>query len=87
MGEYARKLAHIARWHAMGLYGQTGTGRGQRIQPCPGGLGGDDALLNASRDQGDQRGPVQGAAAVERPKRCLLGLRGGALRGVVGIKS
>jgi hypothetical protein len=27
MGEYARKLAHIARWHAMGLYGQTGTGR------------------------------------------------------------
>ena len=27
MGEYARKMAHIARWHAMGLYGQTGTGR------------------------------------------------------------
>ena len=27
MSEYARKLAHIARWHAMALYGQTGTGR------------------------------------------------------------
>jgi len=27
MGEFARKLAHIARWHAMSLYGQTGTGR------------------------------------------------------------
>jgi hypothetical protein len=27
MSEYGRKLAHIARWHAMGLYGQTGTGR------------------------------------------------------------
>jgi len=27
VGEYARKLAHIARWHAMSLYGQTGTGR------------------------------------------------------------
>ena len=27
MSEYARKLAHIARWHAMSLYGQTGTGR------------------------------------------------------------
>jgi hypothetical protein len=27
MSEYARKLAHITRWHAMGLYGQTGTGR------------------------------------------------------------
>jgi hypothetical protein len=26
-GEFARKLAHIARWHAMSLYGQTGTGR------------------------------------------------------------
>jgi hypothetical protein len=27
VSEYARKLAHIARWHAMSLYGQTGTGR------------------------------------------------------------
>jgi len=27
MGEFARKLAHIARWHSMSLYGQTGTGR------------------------------------------------------------
>lgn len=27
LGEYARKLAHVARWHAMSLYGQTGTGR------------------------------------------------------------
>ncbi len=27
MSEYGRKLAHIARWHAMSLYGQTGTGR------------------------------------------------------------
>jgi len=27
VGEFARKLAHIARWHAMSLYGQTGTGR------------------------------------------------------------
>jgi hypothetical protein len=27
VGRYARKLAHIARWHAMSLYGQTGTGR------------------------------------------------------------
>jgi hypothetical protein len=27
MSEYARKLAHLARWHAMSLYGQTGTGR------------------------------------------------------------
>jgi len=27
MSEFARKLAHIARWHAMSLYGQTGTGR------------------------------------------------------------
>ena len=27
MSEYARKLAHITRWHAMSLYGQTGTGR------------------------------------------------------------
>ena len=27
LSEYARKLAHIARWHAMSLYGQTGTGR------------------------------------------------------------
>jgi hypothetical protein len=24
MSEFARKLAHIARWHAMSLYGQTG---------------------------------------------------------------
>ncbi len=27
MAEFARKLAHIARWHALSLYGQTGTGR------------------------------------------------------------
>ncbi len=27
MSEFGRKLAHIARWHAMSLYGQTGTGR------------------------------------------------------------
>ena len=27
MSEFARKLAHIAKWHAMSLYGQTGTGR------------------------------------------------------------
>jgi hypothetical protein len=27
MSEFARKLAHIMRWHAMSLYGQTGTGR------------------------------------------------------------
>ncbi len=27
VGEYVRKLAHIARWHSMSLYGQTGTGR------------------------------------------------------------
>ncbi|MCX6873348.1 MAG: hypothetical protein NTW21_06000 [Verrucomicrobia bacterium] len=27
VSEYARKLAHIARWHTMSLYGQTGTGR------------------------------------------------------------
>ncbi len=27
VSEFARKLAHIARWHAMSLYGQTGTGR------------------------------------------------------------
>jgi hypothetical protein len=27
MSEYGRKLADIARWHAMALYGQTGTGR------------------------------------------------------------
>jgi hypothetical protein len=27
MSEYARKLAHITRLHAMALYGQTGTGR------------------------------------------------------------
>jgi hypothetical protein len=25
--EYARKLAHIAKWHARAIYGQTGTGR------------------------------------------------------------
>lgn len=27
MSQFARKLAHLARWHAKGLYGQTGTGR------------------------------------------------------------
>lgn len=27
MGVFARKLAHVARWHALSLYGQTGTGR------------------------------------------------------------
>jgi hypothetical protein len=27
VSEFGRKLAHIARWHAMSLYGQTGTGR------------------------------------------------------------
>ncbi len=27
MSEFARKLAHIGRWHAKSLYGQTGTGR------------------------------------------------------------
>ena len=27
MSEFVRKLAHIAQWHAMSLYGQTGTGR------------------------------------------------------------
>ena len=27
MSEFARKLAHLAKWHAMSLYGQTGTGR------------------------------------------------------------
>ena len=27
MSDFARKLAHITRWHAMSLYGQTGTGR------------------------------------------------------------
>ena len=27
MSEYARKLAHIVKWHATALYGQTGTGR------------------------------------------------------------
>jgi len=27
MSEFGRKLAHLARWHSMSLYGQTGTGR------------------------------------------------------------
>jgi hypothetical protein len=27
ISEYARKLAHTARWHAMALCGQTGSGR------------------------------------------------------------
>jgi len=27
VSEFARKLAHICQWHAMSLYGQTGTGR------------------------------------------------------------
>jgi hypothetical protein len=27
VSEFARKIAHIAQWHAMSLYGQTGTGR------------------------------------------------------------
>ena len=27
MSEFVRKLAHIAQWHAMSLYGQTGTRR------------------------------------------------------------
>lgn len=27
ISEFVRKLAHIAQWHAMSLYGQTGTGR------------------------------------------------------------
>ena len=27
MSEFARKLAHIARWHSKSLYGQTGCGR------------------------------------------------------------
>jgi len=27
VSEFVRKLAHIAQWHAMSLYGQTGTGR------------------------------------------------------------
>ncbi len=27
VGQFARNLAHIARWHALSLYGQTGTGR------------------------------------------------------------
>ena len=27
MSAFARKLAHIAKWHSMSLYGQTGTGR------------------------------------------------------------
>ncbi|MEA3189087.1 MAG: hypothetical protein QOD99_2917 [Chthoniobacter sp.] len=27
VSEYVRKVAHIAQWHAMSLYGQTGTGR------------------------------------------------------------
>ena len=27
VGEFARKLAHLAHWHARALYGQTGTGR------------------------------------------------------------
>ncbi len=27
VGEFIRKLAHISRWHARSLYGQTGTGR------------------------------------------------------------
>ena len=26
-GDFARKLAHIAQWHARAIYGQTGTGR------------------------------------------------------------
>jgi len=26
-GDFARKLAHIAKWHARAIYGQTGTGR------------------------------------------------------------
>jgi hypothetical protein len=27
VSEFVRKLAHISQWHAMSLYGQTGTGR------------------------------------------------------------
>ena len=27
VGQFARNLAHIARWHSMSLYGQTGSGR------------------------------------------------------------
>ena len=27
VGQFARKLAHVARWHALSLYGQTGAGR------------------------------------------------------------
>ena len=27
VSDFVRKLAHISQWHAMSLYGQTGTGR------------------------------------------------------------
>jgi hypothetical protein len=34
-GEFARKLAHIARWHARAIYGQTGTGRHLNLYAAP----------------------------------------------------
>lgn len=43
LGEYARKVAHVARWHAMSLYGQTGTGR--HLNQYSHTLGDDVALL------------------------------------------
>ena len=59
-GEYARKLAHIARWHAMGLYGQTGTGR--HLNRYSHALG-DDVGRLMRRVQRDQRVERKAAAA------------------------
>ena len=82
MGRYARKLAHIARWHAMGLYGQTGTGRhlNRFSHTLPDDVG--RLMRRIERDQRVQRK----AAAAEQCGRGMVNFRKLFSHGVIEFR-
>ena len=71
VSEFARKLAHIARWHAMSLYGQTGTGR--HLNQYSSTLG--DEVGDLVKQMEETANPTRKADAAHRCGRGMVNFR------------
>jgi hypothetical protein len=81
MSEFARKLAHIARWHAMSLYGQTGTGR--HLNQYSHTLGDDVGTLVKRMERATN--PTRKADAANRCGRGMINFKKLFLHGVIEL--
>ena len=82
MSEFGRKLAHIARWHAMSLYGQTGTGR--HLNRYSHTLGEDVGTLVRQMERNSN--PVRKADAASRCGRGMINFKKLFSHGVIEFR-